>query len=568
MMGGVLGGSEAGRKGGKGRAQRTTKLPNRRRTFPVSMDLGSWSVATGLEPTPQPMPHPNGHGRTRPKGSTATFAPSPLRPRSGSRSNGSSSQSPSRTSSSSSASSSSNQPKLNGVSLQQQAGRATSSKEGASTLEPFGFFQPYLTSRLPTSSANIARFQKRWRTPVADVYFLWTSMLGATTFFMTFLPAFFFFGFPREGRELLHVLAAGIYFSCLFKDLIQVPRPHLPPVTRLSLEYHALEYGFPSSHATSSTSLVLHAAIFLSRSELPLSTKLPFYAFLTIFWLSIVGGRVYCGMHTIMDITAGSVLGALLSGAAVLWEEKVERWLASGEWHVPVLVILATFIISTNRPSTPIPCPCFGDGIAFVSVVAGACLGRWSSFHLGTPSLEGFTRSGSSAGPDGWVAYVGWALAKYGFGVAIIILYRILAKVVLPYLYAPFLSSSSSSPISCSHSHHDATRPKFDVVPSVVDFGALGDAEGLCEGQEQQQQQERVGKQEGIGRKEGLNGNGQYEHEHWRKGKKESLGKRGEGEVLKEGREVLTKVLVYGGIGLLATHLIPLGFVLSGVGLR
>jgi hypothetical protein len=38
--------------------------------------------------------------------------------------------------------------------------------------------------------------------------------------------------------------------------------------------------------------------------------------------------------------------------------------------------------------------------------------------------------------------------------------------------------------------------------------------------------------------------------------------------VLKHGTEVLTKVLVYGGIGLLATELIPLGFVVSGVGLR
>jgi len=93
------------------------------------------------------------------------------------------------------------------------------------------------------------------RTPWLDTYFVYTSALGTHTFFTTFLPALFFFGYDEVGRgyvvllppffvlliyaiycayRLLVVLALGVYTSSFVKDLICAPRPFAPPVTRLS----------------------------------------------------------------------------------------------------------------------------------------------------------------------------------------------------------------------------------------------------------------------------------------------------------------------------------------------
>ena len=42
--------------------------------------------------------------------------------------------------------------------------------------------------------------QARVRSPWLDTYFLQTSMLGTHTFFLVFLPLFFFFGYDDLGR--------------------------------------------------------------------------------------------------------------------------------------------------------------------------------------------------------------------------------------------------------------------------------------------------------------------------------------------------------------------------------
>jgi len=108
-----------------------------------------------------------------------------------------------------------------------------------------------LVKRLRTEAEWMATWQRRVRTIGRDKYFYWTAVFGsrpdicsplvthltnsiAHTFFMTFLPMFFFFGDAARGRGLLYVVGMGIYVSCFAKDLACTPRPYSPPVTRLS----------------------------------------------------------------------------------------------------------------------------------------------------------------------------------------------------------------------------------------------------------------------------------------------------------------------------------------------
>ena len=54
---------------------------------------------------------------------------------------------------------------------------------------------------LPNGELSTILFrQEKFRTPVLDKYFLYTSSLGTHTFFMTVLPCLFFFGHTDTAR--------------------------------------------------------------------------------------------------------------------------------------------------------------------------------------------------------------------------------------------------------------------------------------------------------------------------------------------------------------------------------
>ena len=58
----------------------------------------------------------------------------------------------------------------------------------------------FVMRNLQKESEYLAKMQQRIRTPWLDTYFLYSSSLGTHTFFMTMLPALFFFGFSDMAR--------------------------------------------------------------------------------------------------------------------------------------------------------------------------------------------------------------------------------------------------------------------------------------------------------------------------------------------------------------------------------
>lgn len=226
-------------------------------------------------------------------------------------------------------------------------------------------------------SEVIARMQDLVRTSWLDSYFVYTSFLGTHTFFMTFLPALFFFGYDEIGCGLLMVVALGVYCTSFVKDLFCSPRPFAPPVTRLTISNHHLEYGFPSTHSTNSVSIALllfghlhrlastpaastntsflHSSNFstiLTSPQSPLDSttfsqpvvSAQTYTFLTIalvvYTFSIVLSRLYTAMHSFTDCTAGAAIGAAIwwghsswSGIPVyLSSSNLLYWLYSALW--------------------------------------------------------------------------------------------------------------------------------------------------------------------------------------------------------------------------------------------
>lgn len=182
------------------------------------------------------------------------------------------------------------------------------------------------------------------------------------------------------------LLAAGVFGSGLMKDLLCLPRPLSPPLTRITMSGSAaLEYGFPSSHSTNAVSVAV-LAIMLLRSP---ASVIPanFTWFLQVvayfYMTSIVVGRLYCGMHGFFDVIFGSLLGAALAFAQYYLGPVRDEWLL-GNSIQPLLISSAVILILVRtHPEPADDCPCFDDSVAFMGVVLGIDLGCYNFAAMG-----------------------------------------------------------------------------------------------------------------------------------------------------------------------------------------
>ncbi|EJT99372.1 acid phosphatase/Vanadium-dependent haloperoxidase [Dacryopinax primogenitus] len=312
----------------------------------------------------------------------------------------------------------------------------------------------WVVKSLRWESECIANMQRVVRRPWLDTYFVYTSTLGTHTFFMTVLPAFFFFGYPTCGRGLVQILSFGVYTSTFVKDSICSPRPYTPPVTRLTIGTHHLEYGFPSTHSTNSLSVALY--IFTLCLSLPPWGLAITSALLSFYIFSIVYGRLYCAMHSFTDCIAGCLIGTLIWSIQWAWQDRIEQFMAikgplgkprsepRSEWSctVPTITILMGLLLINQHPEPVDDCPCFEDAIAFVSVVMGTTLGRWHGSQAGLDAESGFfhslTPGWQLANLNDWLTFFGFALLKMLVGIAAIFLWRLVMKTVLLAMLPPF----------------------------------------------------------------------------------------------------------------------------------
>lgn len=257
---------------------------------------------------------------------------------------------------------------------------------------PVAFLRRHIVALLRKEAALHERHQNCVRRPWLDRYFVNTSLLGTHSFFLVFLPMVFWLGSPRFGRGLINVLAFGVYLSSAIKDLFCVPRPYSPPVTRLTVGTHHLEYGFPSTHSTNSVSIALYVYLWVRnmRAAVPLDAagssifdSWLWEAGLLFYAVSVVYGRIYAGMHSIIDCIAGSALGAFITAVQWAFFDQIEDFVKVNSWAVPIAIIPAGLLMVSVHPQPVDDCPCFEDAIAFISVAMGVALARWFGIRYG-----------------------------------------------------------------------------------------------------------------------------------------------------------------------------------------
>ncbi|KAL2133415.1 hypothetical protein VTI74DRAFT_2416 [Chaetomium olivicolor] len=329
---------------------------------------------------------------------------------------------------------------------------------------------------------HLAALQSMVRTPVLDRYFAITANLGTHTFFMVGLPILFWCGFREFGKGLVHILASGVFFTGFIKDMCSLPRPLSPPLHRITMSGSAaLEYGFPSTHSANAVSVAVYAILMLRNDSNPFSptTTLALEALSYFYALSIVIGRLYCGMHGFVDVIFGSAMGAAISLVEFYYAPLLEAWLQSNNYIAPLIIALIIIVLVRVHPEPADDCPCFDDSVAFAGVMIGLEVGTWR-----------FARYSSFAhiynGPDASfdLSALGWsrAVARLLFGVGIIFAWREVAKPTLlrflPHLYRVIETHGWSLPrrffVPASEYKDVPLHVRDDnVLPNVSDFPKL-----------------------------------------------------------------------------------------------
>ncbi|KAI8343342.1 PAP2 superfamily-domain-containing protein [Chlamydoabsidia padenii] len=269
----------------------------------------------------------------------------------------------------------------------------------------------------------IATVQKRIRTPFLDHYFLWTANLGTHTFFMVFLPVLIWFGSPQLGRSIACLAAFGVFWSGFIKDFMCLPRPLSPPVHRLTMSQSvALEYGFPSTHSTNSISVALYLIAVASDS---LHHGSPTHILCIIgailYAVSVVAGRIYCGMHGIIDVLGGTLLAILLYWAQWAFRDFLDGIVMTSDSYGVLMTIPICLIL-------------VGIHVCFMGVIMGVYPGSWLCNN------SDMCRSGletSLGGISFGLVTLGVMLTKVIIGVSMLFIWRIACKKVCYFLLPP-----------------------------------------------------------------------------------------------------------------------------------
>lgn len=237
----------------------------------------------------------------------------------------------------------------------------------------------YLTRYTDTQSDYLGRWQAKYKTKWRSIYFATTAMLGAHTFYVLCLPTPAWAGFVEAITDMVYILAYSIYLSGFLKDYWCLPRPRSPPLHRITLsEYTTREYGAPSSHTANATGASLYLMWIIAGLNTSVTNKTMLFALVSIYYLTLAVGRIYCGMHGLLDVGSGVVCGVVCFVGRLGAHYVLANFRCGDYWWFPILSITWGMFILFKHVRPIDECPCFTDSVAFIGVVSGLEMSRWT----------------------------------------------------------------------------------------------------------------------------------------------------------------------------------------------
>ncbi|EHN01800.1 Lcb3p [Saccharomyces cerevisiae x Saccharomyces kudriavzevii VIN7] len=222
-------------------------------------------------------------------------------------------------------------------------------------------------------SFTLSRWQNKYRSTFNDLYFTYTSLMGSHTFYVLCLPMPVWFGYFETTKDMVYILGYSIYLSGFFKDYWCLPRPRAPPLHRITLsEYTTKEYGAPSSHTANATGVSL---LFLykiwSMHETSVVVQLLLSCVVLFYYMTLVFGRIYCGMHGILDLVSGGLIGIVCFVVRMYFKCRFSNLHIEEFWWFPVFSVGWGLLLLFEHVKPIDECPCFQDSVAFMGVVSG-----------------------------------------------------------------------------------------------------------------------------------------------------------------------------------------------------
>lgn len=222
-------------------------------------------------------------------------------------------------------------------------------------------------------SFTLSRWQKKYRSTFNDLYFTYTSLMGSHTFYVLCLPMPVWFGYFETTKDMVYILGYSIYLSGFFKDYWCLPRPRAPPLHRITLsEYTTKEYGAPSSHTANATGVSLLFLYNIWRmQESSVMVQLLLSCVVLFYYMTLVFGRIYCGMHGILDLVSGGLIGIVCFIVRMYFKYRFPGLRIEEHWWFPLFSVGWGLLLLFKHVKPVDECPCFQDSVAFMGVVSG-----------------------------------------------------------------------------------------------------------------------------------------------------------------------------------------------------
>ncbi|KAK7244695.1 hypothetical protein RIF29_39520 [Crotalaria pallida] len=247
------------------------------------------------------------------------------------------------------------------------------------------FLQPWVTHHVEIGTPIVLQIQS-YRLGFLDALFSGLSCVVSVPFYTAFLPLLFWSGHGQLARQMTLLMAFCDYIGNCIKDVVSAPRPPSPPVMRVTAtkdeEDNALEYGLPSSHTLNTVCLsgyLLHYV--LTHTQIQGAYVNYLGVSLVCLFVVLIGlGRIYLGMHSLVDILAGLVLGLGILAFWLAVDEHIDSFVISGQ-NVTSFWAALSFLLLFAYPTPELPTPSFEYHTAFNGVALGIVAGVQQTYH-------------------------------------------------------------------------------------------------------------------------------------------------------------------------------------------